>query len=67
MANCLHGKSSLWPGEDYDELLRKTRNNDTFVRSEACERLCAASNGDAWLADELFQDRAKRSVLSAEN
>eukprot|EP00959_Pyramimonas_sp_CCMP1952_P206093 4309867-Pyramimonas_sp.AAC.1 len=38
----------------------------TFVRSEAYDRLRAASNGDAWLADQLLQDSAKRLVLSAE-
>eukprot|EP00959_Pyramimonas_sp_CCMP1952_P361187 7564316-Pyramimonas_sp.AAC.1 len=66
LANRLYSKNSLWPGEDYGELLQKTRNNETFVRSGAYKPWCLASNGEAWFADELLQDSAKRPVLSAE-
>eukprot|EP00959_Pyramimonas_sp_CCMP1952_P206119 4310326-Pyramimonas_sp.AAC.1 len=47
LANRLYSNDKLWPGEDYDELLRKIRSNKTFVHGEACDRLCVASNGDA--------------------
>eukprot|EP00959_Pyramimonas_sp_CCMP1952_P296020 6192267-Pyramimonas_sp.AAC.1 len=47
LANRLYSNSNLWSGEDYDELLRKTRYNETFVRSEAYKRMCAPSDGEA--------------------
>eukprot|EP00959_Pyramimonas_sp_CCMP1952_P132423 2768985-Pyramimonas_sp.AAC.1 len=55
-ANRLYSKNNLWPGEHYDELLQKAGNNKTFVHSEAYKRLCAPSNGEARLTDQLLQD-----------
>eukprot|EP00959_Pyramimonas_sp_CCMP1952_P329456 6897382-Pyramimonas_sp.AAC.1 len=47
LAKRFYSKTNLCPGEDYDELLRNIRNNETFVHSEAYDGLRVASNGEA--------------------
>eukprot|EP00959_Pyramimonas_sp_CCMP1952_P030997 650104-Pyramimonas_sp.AAC.1 len=51
----------------YDDLVRKLKNNERFGHRAAHDRLCAASNGEIWLAEQLLQDSAKRQILSAES